>query len=108
MRYDTRQRRVRRTAVNKTELIVKLAKKMGIAQKDAHAIVDGLFGQNGGIIPTELQRGHTVQLTGFGIFETRTREESIRTHPQTGDRVRVEKRRVPAFRPARGLKDRVK
>jgi len=94
--------------VTKSELVVALARKLRVPQKDAHAIVDGIFGANGGIIPTELQRGHTVQLTGFGTFETRTRNEQVRTDPRTGTPVRVKSQRVPAFRPSKGLKDRIK
>ena len=94
--------------MNKTDLVMALAKKLRIPKKDAHAVVDGLFGTNGGIIPTELQRGHTVQLTGFGVFETRAREAQMRKHPKTGDVMRVGPKRVPVFKAAKALKERVK
>ena len=94
--------------MKKTDLVLALAKKLQMSQKDAHAVIDGLFGTNGGIIPTELQRGHTVQLTGFGVFETRAREEQLRKNPKTGAVMRVGAKRVPAFKPAKALKERVK
>ena len=94
--------------MNKTELVHALAKKLGMQKKEAQAVVDGLFGQNGGIIPTELQRGHAVNLTGFGIFETRKRDEQLRRNPKTGDMLRVHAKRVPAFRASKVLKERIK
>ena len=94
--------------MNKTELVAALAKKLGMPKKNAQVVVDGLFGTNGGIIPTELQRGHSIQLTGFGVFELRKREARLHKNPKTGAVTRVGAMRVPAFKPAKSLKERVK
>jgi DNA-binding protein HU-beta len=95
--------------MNKTELTAKLAKRTELSGRQAKAIVDLLFDTDPkkGIISSELTKGHKVQITGFGTFESRKRKKRMGRNPQTGASIAIPASRVPAFSAGKALKDRV-
>lgn len=95
--------------MNKTEMAQKLAKKADITQAKAAEIVDIIFSsQSGhGIIAVELDAGHKVSVSGFGTFETRRRKAREGRNPATGQKIHIAATTYAAFKPAKGLKDRV-
>jgi DNA-binding protein HU-beta len=92
--------------VNKQELVEAVAKKLGTSKAQAGDIVDAFFG-TGGVIASELRKGGSVNVTGFGNFVTRKRAAREGRNPQTGKAIRIKAATVPAFRPGKGLKDLV-
>ncbi len=96
--------------MNKSELVVKLAKKTGMSQREAKDCVDVLFATEAkkGIIATELDAGRRVQITGFGTFETRKRKARQGRNPRTGETIKIAAAKVPAFSAGKALKQRVK
>lgn len=60
------------------------------------------------IIADKLTEGETVDIFGFGKFETRERAERKGRNPQTGDEITIAKSVSPAFKPATKLKKRIK
>ena len=95
--------------MNKTEMAQKLAKKVDISQGKAAEIIDAIFSTKPGqgIIAVELDAGRSVSISGFGTFETRRRKARTGRNPATGETIQIEAKTVPAFKPAKGLKDRV-
>lgn len=95
--------------MNKSELTEKLAKKADMTMKDARDIVTLLFDTDPkqGIIASELTRGRTVQITGFGTFESRKRKKRKGRNPQTGAIIDIPAAKVPAFKAGKSLRDRV-
>lgn len=95
--------------MNKTELAEKLAKKCELTQTKASEIIDSIFSTKSGegIIAVELDAGRKVAITGFGTFETRHRKAREGRNPATGEKIQIPATTVPAFRPGKGLKDRV-
>jgi DNA-binding protein HU-beta len=89
--------------VNKGDFVDKLAEKTGFTKKDARIALDGMIG----LITDALAVNEEVLLTGFGKFESRARKESNRINPQTGKRIMVPKKVVPAFQPGKNLKEAV-
>jgi DNA-binding protein HU-beta len=87
--------------VNKAELVDSIAERAGISKKDAGEAVEAMLDTIG----QALVSGDKVQLTGFGTFEVRDREERKGRNPQTGAEIAIPARRVPAFRPGKVLKD---
>jgi len=61
-----------------------------------------------GLIADSLRRGQKVVITGFGTFYARTRQSRKARNPRTGGKVSVPKRRYPAFKAARSLKEALK
>ena len=93
--------------MNKGELVDALAQKIRLSKKDAHACVEAIFGQNGGIIATILRKGNSFHLAGFGTFEIKKRKARTARNPKTGKPVQIPSTKVPTFKPAKGLKERV-
>ena len=60
-----------------------------------------------GVIAGTLKKGGKVQIAGFGNFETRKRAARQGRNPQTGATIQIKASTVPAFRPAKALKDLV-
>lgn len=95
--------------MNKTEMAKKLAKKTDLTQGKAAEVVDAIFSSESGegIIAVELDAGRDVSIAGFGKFETRHRKARTGRNPATGETIQIAATTVPAFKAAKGLKDRV-
>jgi DNA-binding protein HU-beta len=51
-----------------------------------------------------VQKGESVTITGFGVFEQRRRAARVARNPRTGETVKVKPTSVPAFRPGAQFK----
>jgi DNA-binding protein HU-beta len=93
--------------MTKTELIRKVSDSTDLPLKSVRAVVDALTDPDPrqGIIAASLKRGQKVVISGFGTFYARTRQSRKARNPRTGGRVSVPKRRYPAFKAARSLKE---
>ena len=89
--------------MNKQGLAEWVHGKLGGTKVQAEEIVDGLFDA---IIQT-LKKGGEVSIAGFGIFSVKQRAARMARNPKTGAQVKVEAKRVPKFRAAKGLKDSI-
>ncbi len=90
--------------MNKKELIAEMAQKSGLTQKDTEKVLDAFLET----VSESLQKGENVQLVGFGTFEVRQRAARTGKNPRTGESVHIPAAKVPAFKPGKGIKDRVK
>src|SRR5262249_54047355 len=79
---------------NKAQFIELVAARVGAERKQAQEFVDGFIDE----VQALVAKGERVALTGFGIFEKRTRAARMARNPATGAAVRVKKTAVPAFR----------
>ncbi len=95
--------------MNKTELAQKLASKTDLTQAKATEVVEALFSSKDGhgIIAIELDQDKKVSISGFGTFETRRRGARMGRNPATGETIQIAAKKYPAFKAAKGLKDRV-
>lgn len=79
--------------MNKAEFIEALAARLG-DKKRAVAALDAVLAE----IQAVVTKGDKVAITGFGVFEKRTRAARTARNPRTGEPVKVKKTSVPAFR----------
>ena len=86
--------------MNKAELIDALATRLG-DKRTAGTALDAVLAE----VQTAVAKGEKVSITGFGVFEKRTRAARMARNPRTGAAVRVKKTAVPAFRPGSGFKE---
>ncbi len=90
--------------MNKEQLVERVAAKTGLSKKDAgaalEAILDGITGA--------LKKGEKVTLVGFGTFVVRRRKAREGRNPQTGEKIKIPARKVPAFTAGKELKAQVK
>lgn len=89
--------------MNKTELIAAVAETAGVSRKDAERIVSATFNT----IAAELAKGDRVQISGFGVFETKHREARVGRNPATKETIQIPASTVPGFKPSKALKDAV-
>lgn len=96
--------------MTKTELVRKVSESTGLPVKNVRAVVDALTNADvrRGLIAASLKRGQKVIISGFGTFYSRTRQSRKARNPRTGGKVSVPKRRYPAFKPAKNLKEALK
>ncbi len=87
--------------MNKTELVAKIAEKSALSKKDAEkalaAFVDA--------VEEAVAGGESVQLIGFGTFETRTRGAREGRNPRTGETVKIAAAKAPVFKAGKAFKD---
>ena len=86
--------------MNKAELIDELTEKLGADRRQATAAVENVVDT----IVRAVNRGESVTITGFGVFEQRRRAARVARNPRTGETVKVKPTSVPAFRPGAQFK----
>jgi DNA-binding protein HU-beta len=89
--------------MNKTELIAAVAERSGMTKKDAERVINATVDT----ITASLVSGDKVQISGFGIFETKDREARVGRNPRTKETIEIPASRVPTFKPSKALKDNV-
>lgn len=94
-------------AVNKAELVEKIAQKTGLSPRDARTVVDAVFDPDPsvGLIAAELVSGGKVAISGFGTFEARERKARTGRNPHTGQTLNIPASRAPAFKAGKPLKE---
>src|ERR1700738_1182332 len=86
--------------MNKAELIDVLTDKLGSDRRSATAAVENFVDT----VVRAVQKGESVTITGFGVFEQRRRAARVARNPRTGETVKVKPTSVPAFRPGAQFK----
>jgi len=90
--------------MNKADLIQGVANRSGLTKKDSGSAVDAFIDG----ITESLVKGEKVQLVGFGTFEVRSRKAREGRNPATGEVMKIEASKAPAFKAGKALKDKIK
>ena len=90
--------------VTKKELAEVLSEKYGYTKKEANEVVATIFDE----IAAKLKKGIDTDLSGFGKFTVKKRAARKGINPATGDKITIKASKVPAFKPAKALKELVK
>ena len=86
--------------ITKADLATLLHEKLGLNKREAADVVMAFFEE----ISSELERGDTVKLSGFGVFCLRNKNSRPGRNPKTGEMIPVSARRVVMFHPSHILK----
>ena len=89
--------------MTKTELIAAVAEKAGLTKKDADRVVAATFET----IAQAMANGDKVQISGFGIFDTKKREARTGLNPRTKETIQIPASTQPVFKAGKALKDQV-
>ena len=89
--------------MNKSELIGLVAEHSGMTKKDTERVINAAIDA----ITASLVKGEKVQISGFGVFETKDRESRIGRNPHTKEAIDIPATRVPTFKASKALKDTV-
>ena len=89
--------------MNRTELIAAIAEKTELSKKDAEKALKAFTD----VVAEELKKGETIQLVGFGTFETIERAAREGRNPHTGEPMPIAASKAPKFKAGKALKDAV-
>ena len=86
--------------MNRKELIDELATKTGCSKAEAERDLGAMLD----IISDTLKTGDSLSLVGFGTFEVRSRAARTGRNPKTGEELKIQAAKVPAFKAGATLK----
>lgn len=89
--------------MTKSDLVAGIVERTGTTKGKATEMVNAFTS----IVTEELSRGGSVVLTGFGSFETRTREEHDGRNPSTGEKIHIPERKSVKFKAGSNLRTAV-
>ena len=90
--------------MNKKTLIDVLSERLDKKKSEVKEIVESIFDS----ITSELVKGNTVRIVGFGVFEVRRRIAREGRNPQTGKKIKIPATKTPSFLAGKALKDAIK
>jgi len=90
--------------MNKSELVVEIAKQTNLNPKECDRILSALIDT----ITVSVAKGEKITLSGFGTFERRRRKATAARNPKTGERMSIAEQNVATFRAGSALKCAVK
>ena len=89
--------------MTKPELVNKIAEKSNLSKKDAAAALDALTST----ITEALKAEGKLAIPSLGTFQVKEHAARTGHNPRTGEKVEIAAKRVPAFKPAKALKDAI-
>lgn len=89
--------------MNKAEFVAAVAEAAELSRADAATAVDAIIG----VITKALKKGDDVTLVGFGTFQVRERAARQGRNPKTGETIKINASKNPAFKAGKALKDAV-
>jgi len=90
--------------MNKAELVEEVTNQTGLTKKVSREAVDAVISA----ITDSLAREEKVTLVGFGTFQVMERKARRGVNPQTRGTIQIPAKKVPKFKPGRGLREKVK
>ncbi|MDU1903353.1 MAG: HU family DNA-binding protein [Dysgonomonas sp.] len=86
------------------ELIVELAKRLDMTQLQTSKLLEDAVS----VISESLADVNSINIQGFGLFETKKKQERVSVNPVTKQRFLVPPKLSPVFRPGQVVKERLK
>ena len=86
------------------ELIAELSKRLEWTQAQTSKIMEDAVS----VINSNLANSDSINIQGFGLFETKRRQERMSVNPVSKQRFLVPPKITPAFRPGQVVKDKLK
>ena len=89
--------------VTRADLCEAVHEEVGLSRQECSALVERTLE----LIVESLERGDTVKLSGFGVFQVREKRARMGRNPKTGEPAAINPRRVISFRASQIMKSRV-
>jgi len=90
--------------MNKAELVEEVANQTGLTNKTSREAVNAIISA----ITDSLVREEKVTLVGFGTFQVVKRKARRGVNPQTRGTIQIPAKKIPKFRPGKGLREAIK
>mgnify|MGYP006214739439 CR=1 FL=1 len=98
--YETGQGTV---TLTRADLCEAVHDEVGLSRQECSGLVERTLE----LIVESLERGETVKLSGFGVFQVREKRARMGRNPKTGEPAAINPRRVISFRASQIMKSRV-
>jgi len=90
--------------MTRSDLVEELAARFAqLTQRDAELAVKTILDA----VSDALERGHRIEIRGFGSFSVNRRPPRMGRNPRTGEAVPIPEKRVPHFKPGKALREAV-
>jgi integration host factor subunit alpha len=89
--------------LTRADLTEALHEHVGLTRHDCAQLVERTLD----LIAEAMQAGHSVKLSGFGVFQVRAKRERVGRNPKTGAPATIAPRKVIGFRASQVLKARI-
>ena len=89
--------------VTRADLSEALHEEIGLSRQECSGLVERVLD----MIVETLERGETVKLSGFGVFQVRDKRARMGRNPKTGEPAAIIPRRVISFRASQLMKAKV-
>ena len=89
--------------LTRADLTEALHEEVGLTRQDCAGLVERTLS----LVTEAMSRGETVKLSGFGVFQVRTKRERMGRNPKTGAPAAIDPRRVIGFRASQVIKARI-
>ncbi len=90
--------------MTKSELIERLcSQQLHLSAKQVEDAIKDILEH----MATTLEKGERIEIRGFGSFSLHYRAPRIGRNPKTGEKVELDGKYVPHFKPGKELRDRV-
>lgn len=89
--------------LTRADLCDAVHEEVGLSRQECSALVERTLD----LIVESLEQGHTVKLSGFGVFQVREKTARMGRNPKTGEPAAINPRRVISFRASQIMKSRV-
>ncbi|HEY5289722.1 MAG TPA: integration host factor subunit alpha [Caulobacteraceae bacterium] len=89
--------------VTRADLTEALHNEVGLTRQDCSAMVERTLE----LVAAAMARGETVKLSGFGVFQVRSKRQRMGRNPKSGEAATINPRRVIGFRASQVIKARI-
>ncbi len=89
--------------LTRADLCEAVHQEVGLSRHECSALVERTLE----LIVEALEKGETVKLSGFGVFQVRAKRARMGRNPKTGEPAAIDPRRVISFRASQVMKARV-
>lgn len=89
--------------VTRADLSEALHEEVGLPRQECAGLVERILD----LVVDRLEKGETVKLSGFGVFQVREKRARMGRNPKTGEPAAIHPRRVISFRASQIMKAKV-
>jgi integration host factor subunit alpha len=89
--------------VTRADLTEALHDEVGLTRQDCSELVERTLD----LVAEAMARGETVKLSGFGVFQVRSKRQRMGRNPKSGEPATIDPRRVIGFRASQVIKARI-
>ena len=95
--------RMKGATVTRADLCEAVHEQVGLTRQDCAELVERVLE----LMCQALERGEQVKLSGFGVFQVRSKRARMGRNPKTGEPAAITPRRVISFRASQIMKTKV-